>query len=55
MNNINILQEVKDVYVVHWWWVLMLLLVRCLCFSLVVGFDVTSCKMFMLFIGGALI
>ena len=30
----------------------MLLLVRCLCCSLVVGFDVTSCKMFVLFIGG---
>ena len=30
----------------------MLLLVRCLCCLLVVGFDVTSCKMFVLFIGG---
>ena len=30
----------------------MLLLVICLCCSLVVGFYVTSCKMFVLFIGG---
>ena len=29
----------------------MLLLVRCVCCLLVVGFYVTSCKMFVLFIG----
>jgi fucose permease len=61
MNNINILQEVtskrttneqhkhltrSNIKTHHQ------LLVGCLCCLLVVGFDVTSCKMFVLFIGG---